>query len=80
MSKFLKNMRPVVDTWYHLIQTQLSSGESKVLVTLCGRRRIEELKKSMEVYDLTREQKYVYSIDSTKVYEPNRRCDQCSCP
>lgn len=65
-------------TWWHVIQTEMPSGKSQVLATLCTRRSVEELIVSLQKNRDTK-QTYVYSADPTPIYEPNRRCDKCCC-
>ena len=65
-------------TWWHLIQTEMPSGKSQVLATLCSRPSVEKLLVSLQNNRDTKQQ-YVYTVDPTPVYEPNRRCDKCSC-
>ena len=67
--------RRILSTWYYLIQTDMPSGKSKVLVTVCNKRSIEEIKISLQKFM----PEYIYSIDNANVYEVNRRCDVCTC-
>jgi hypothetical protein len=74
----LRIPRTYLATWWHLIQTELPSGKSQVLATLCNRRSVEELAVSLQKNRETK-QTFVYSVDPTPIYEPNRRCDSCLC-
>ena len=71
--------RPFITTWFHLIQTNLPTGKSKVVATLCNYRSVEELKVSLQKAAQMQNVKVTYTVDPTPVYEPNRRCDQCMC-
>ncbi len=65
-------------TWWHLIQTELPSGNSKVIATLCNYRSVEKLRASLQT-NRESKQPFVYSIDPTPIQEPYRRCDECTC-
>lgn len=78
MNGVAKAVRGQFGTWWHLIQTELPSGKSQVLATLCSRRSVEDLIVSLQK-NREAKQTFVYSVDSTPVREPNRRCDGCSC-
>jgi len=75
-----KHRLPIA-TWYHLIQTTLPSGQSKVLATVCNRPSLEKIQVSLENVQKNKLSSdiYKYTIDPTPVYEPNRRCDICNC-
>jgi hypothetical protein len=64
-------------TWYHIIETLLPSGQSKVLATICNRRSVETIHQHLQNHVKTNQ--VVYSIDPTSIYEPNRRCSICTC-
>jgi hypothetical protein len=79
IARYLRNAQ--YRSWFHCIETHLPSGKSSVVVTTCTRRSVEEIKISLQKNRLeySPHSSYVYSIDSTPVYEPNRRCDICKC-
>ena len=64
--------------FYTLIQTELPSGRSMIIATLCSLRSVETLKSSLQKNRL-QASNIVYSIDTVPVWEPYRRCDQCKC-
>jgi hypothetical protein len=65
--------------FYHLIQTVLPAGQSKVILTLCNFRSVEILKEGLQKAAEIQNAPIVYSIDPTQVREPNRQCDECAC-
>lgn len=65
--------------FYHLIQTVLPSGKSKVVTTLCNYRSVEILKEGLQKAAEIQKATVVYTIDPTVAKEPNRRCDMCCC-
>jgi hypothetical protein len=69
--------RVPLSTWFHLIEAKLPSGEARVVATLCSRTAVEKLKVSLEKTYVP--PRYAYTITSAPIYEPNRRCDVCSC-
>jgi hypothetical protein len=75
-----KNRTPLA-TWFHLIQTTRSSGDSKVIATVCNRPSLEKIQASLENIQKNKSplEPYKYTIDPTPVYEPLRRCDICNC-
>lgn len=77
----LFNNRTPLATWFHLIQTTLSSGHSKVIATVCSRPSLEKIQASLENVQKNKvpSELYRYTIDPAPVYEPNRRCDICNC-
>lgn len=78
MNAINKVVRGRFGTWWHLIQTEMPSGKSQVLVTHCHRPSVERILLSLKT-DKELRQSYVYTIDPTPVQEPYRRCDQCNC-
>jgi hypothetical protein len=65
--------------WFHVIQTELPSGKSQVLATLCNRRSVETLLGSLQKNRET-SQRFVYTIDPFPApFHPLRRCDTCTC-
>jgi hypothetical protein len=71
--------RHALRTWFYLIETILPQGESKVVATLCSRDSVEMVKASLQKQHQPDGVKRVYSVDRAPIYEPNRRCDTCSC-
>jgi len=74
---FHQIQRVPVSTWYHIIETALPSGQSKVLATICNRGSVETIHQLLQNHLKTNQ--VVYSIDPTSIYEPNRRCSICIC-
>lgn len=70
--------QPRYGYWYHILETALPSGQSRVLATLCSRKSADQLVASLQK---SREsiQPFIYSIDPTPISEPLRRCDKCTC-
>lgn len=64
--------------WYHVLETVLPSGKSRVLATLCSRKSADQLVVTLQNSQDTKKQ-LVYSIDPTPISEPMRRCDKCMC-
>jgi IS1 family transposase len=75
---FQKPFRIPVGTWYHLIETTLPSGYSKVLATICNRRSVEQIQVLLQKHK--KSPSLIYTIDPTPIYEQNRRCCICNCP
>jgi hypothetical protein len=78
MVNIFASTRTALATWFHLIQTNTRTGSSKVITTVCNKNSIEKIKSSLENIS-SEKNMYIYSIDPTPVYEPNRRCDICNC-
>ena len=74
---FHQMQRVPVSTWYHIIETALPSGQSKVLATICNRRSVETIHQFLQNHMKINER--VYSIDPTSIYQPNHRCSICNC-
>lgn len=64
--------------FYHLIQTVLPAGQSKVILTLCNFRSVEILKEGLQKAAEIQHAPIVYTIDSTTTRDPNRKCDECA--
>ena len=74
---FHKPFRIPIASWYHLIETTLPEGRSKVLATVCNRRSVEQIQVLLQKY--TKSPNTTYTIDPTPIYEHNRRCSICNC-
>jgi hypothetical protein len=69
---------PRYGTWYHVLETLLPSGKSRVLATLCSRKSADQLVVTLQ-NSRDSKQSIVYTIDPTPISEPMRRCDKCMC-
>jgi hypothetical protein len=69
---------PRYGMWYHVLETLLPSGKSRVLATLCSRKSADQLVVTLQ-NSRESNQSVVYSIDPTPISEPLRRCDKCMC-
>ena len=69
---------PRYGMWYHVLETLLPSGKSRVLATLCSRKSADQLVVTLQ-NSRESNQSVVYSIDPTPISEPLRRCDKCIC-
>lgn len=65
--------------FYHLIQTILPTGKSKVITTLCNFRSVEILKEGLQKAAEIQKATVIYTINPTPVKDPNHRCDTCRC-
>lgn len=84
MDHLLKGIKrtPRYGMWFHILETVLPSGQSRVLATLCSRKSADQLIASLQnsrCKPASSHQSYVYSIDPTPISEPLRRCDACKC-
>lgn len=83
MDHLLKGIKraPRYGTWFHVLETLLPSGQSRVLATLCSRKSADQLIASLQNSRCkpAPTQSFVYSIDPTPISEPYRRCDVCTC-
>ena len=68
---------PRYGTWYHIVETLLPYGQSRVVATVCSKTTAEALiAEQKKIVHHT----VVYSIDPAPISEPLRRCDLCTCP
>ena len=79
MAHIIQRTQRRIGTWYHLIQSECTTGRAKVLATICSARSVKQLQVDYQTANDRIEGPYIYSVDPTPIYEHNRRCDTCKC-
>jgi len=85
---FIKRL-PQYGTWYHIVETLLPTGKSRVVGTVCSKKVADEYIDARVkdnhiqnilymVHDHNPKHNYTYSIDPVPISEPLRRCDVCN--